>query len=91
MSTLDSLLQSGEIRPPDYIKMDIEGVEFRALLGAKECFEKYRPTLFLATHGTEVHERCSQLLRSWHYDVRTVGIQSPDRGELVAIPNPFLR
>jgi FkbM family methyltransferase len=85
-STLDALVQSNEISPPDYIKMDIEGMEFRALLGAKTCFEKYKPALFLATHGKEVQDNCLQLLRSWNYKVSVVEMQSPDRGELLATP-----
>jgi FkbM family methyltransferase len=86
VSTLDALLQSGEIAPPDYVKMDIEGLEFNALLGAKDCFQKFRPTLFLATHGAEVNTQCRRLLGSWKYEVREVGLQSSDRGDLVAHP-----
>jgi FkbM family methyltransferase len=86
VSTLDALLQSGEISPPDYIKMDIEGLEFRALLGAKDCFGKFRPTLFLATHGAEINAQCRRLLSSWNYKVREVGVQSFDRGDLFARP-----
>jgi FkbM family methyltransferase len=86
VSTLDTLIHSGEIAPPDYIKMDIEGLEFKALLGAKDCFAKFRPMLFLATHGAEVNEQCRRLLSSWNYEVREVGVHSPDRADLVARP-----
>ncbi len=83
-STLDSLLQSREILPPDYIKMDIEGAELSALRGAQECFEKYHPVLFLATHGKEIHDECCRLLRSWNYHLKVVRDQSADRAELFA-------
>jgi len=63
---------------------DIEGAEFRALVGAKECFLRYKPVLFLATHGREVHDDCCRLLHSWHYELRTVEQSAPDRSELVA-------
>lgn len=86
VSTLDTLIHSEQIPPPDYVKMDIEGLEFDALLGARDCFEKFRPTLFLATHGAEVDAQCRKLLRSWNYDVREVGVQSADRGDLIARP-----
>ncbi len=86
VSTLDALIQSGQITPPDFIKIDIEGLEFNALLGAQNCFHKFRPTLFLATHGAEVNARCRTLLASWNYDVRDVGVPSADRGDLVARP-----
>ena len=83
-STLDSLLEEERIRPPDYIKMDIEGSEFRALLGARECFERNRPQLFLATHGIEVHDSCCQLLSSWNYKFCYTARESVDRAEMFA-------
>ena len=50
-STLDALIHEQKIAPPNCIKMDIEGGECKALVGAKECFRKHKPKLFLATHG----------------------------------------
>jgi FkbM family methyltransferase len=70
-ATLDSLVNEGRILPPDYIKMDIEGAELMALRGAVEIFERYRPVLFLATHGREVHKECCRLLDSWGYEYRS--------------------
>ena len=55
---LDEIVLNGEIPPPDYIKMDIEGGEYLALLGAREILIKYHPTIFLSTHGIEVHQKC---------------------------------
>jgi FkbM family methyltransferase len=83
-TTLDSLLHAGKIPPPTYIKIDIEGTEFRALMGAKTCFEKYRPTLFLATHDEEVHRRCCDLLRSWKFDIKPIAQTSEGRAEIFA-------
>ena len=68
MRSLDQLIADVRIAPPDCIKMDIEGGEFRALLGATRCFEERRPQLFLATHGKTVHEECCRLLASWNYE-----------------------
>jgi FkbM family methyltransferase len=83
-STLDAMLRTQEIPPPNYIKMDIEGAEFRALLGAEDCFRKFKPMLFLATHGRKVHEDCCKLLRSWHFEIEVVREQSDDRAEIFA-------
>jgi FkbM family methyltransferase len=85
-ATLDSLLQDGSILPPNYIKMDIEGAEYQALLGARMCFEQYRPILFLATHGKQVHEQCCDLLQSWGYYVTLIGTPDGDLAELIAVP-----
>ncbi len=69
---LDSLVESGEIPPPNVIKCDIEGGEYDALRGASGILAKYSPTIFLATHGPEVHERCCRLLSDLHYHLTSL-------------------
>lgn len=90
-STLDALLSEGKVAPPACIKMDIEGAEFHALLGAKECFAKYHPKLFLATHGRGVHDECCRILQAWHYEFQTTSRQSGNLSELFAFPRPERR
>jgi FkbM family methyltransferase len=75
--TLDQVVRG--LPPPACIKMDIEGAEVEALQAAVECFERYKPKLFLATHGTDVP--CCALLRSWGYRVEFFA--GPD---LLALP-----
>jgi FkbM family methyltransferase len=83
--TLDLLLQEQRIAPPDCIKMDIEGGESRALMGATECFQRYKPKLILATHGQEVHRECCRLLDSWGYECRILqGGPTEERAEIFA-------
>jgi FkbM family methyltransferase len=83
--TLDALLSEKQIPPPSYIKMDIEGEEFRALLGGKECFARYRPELFLSTHGEVLRRSCFELLTSWGYEVRTLNQGERERAQLLAL------
>jgi FkbM family methyltransferase len=85
-ATLDSLLQEQKLAPPDYIKMDIEGAEAKALAGAMLCFQRFKPVLFLATHGREIHKECCDLLRSWNYELSVVGQASQDRAEVLCRP-----
>ncbi len=85
-ATLDSLLQEQKIAPPNYIKMDIEGAELKALTGAQGCFRRHKPVLFLATHGSEVHKECCDLLRSWNYELRVIGQAEEGRAEILASP-----
>jgi FkbM family methyltransferase len=63
---------------PDVIKMDIEGAERSALLGMEEIL-KSRPTIFLSTHGREIHEECCALLKEAGYQLQFL---APD--EIVA-------
>jgi FkbM family methyltransferase len=85
-ASLDWLLQEQRIAPPNYIKMDIEGAESKALIGAQSCFLKHKPVLFLATHGREVHKECCDLLRSWKYDLHVLEQASLDRAEVLCRP-----
>ena len=85
-TTLDALLQEEKIAPPNYIKMDIEGEEIKALAGAQVCFRENRPILFLAIHGNSVQRACCEVLRSWHYDISVIEQSSPERAELLCRP-----
>ena len=83
---LDYLLAQGRILPPNYIKMDIEGAELLALRGAERCIRRYRPQIFLATHGTDIHSECCQLLEAWGYECQILELTAYGYGEVVANP-----
>lgn len=84
-TTLDSLVEEGKVLPPNYVKMDIEGAELLALRGASDTFQRFRPVLFLATHGKQIESDCCQLLESWSYEWRSIQDKSEGAlGELVA-------
>jgi FkbM family methyltransferase len=84
---LDDLVASGRVPPPDLIKMDIEGGEVEALVGAQTVLREHRPTVVLATHGWEKHQECLRLLRGFRYEVEALSggdVEATD--ELIARP-----
>lgn len=84
--TLDELVASGRVEAPDVIKIDVEGAELDVLKGAREILATRRPTVFLATHGAEVHAACCGYLQELGYDLRAVeGGSIADTDELVAV------
>jgi|SRR5579859_3052279 len=83
-TTLDFLLERGKILPPHYIKMDIEGAELAALRGAQKCIQTYRPQIFLATHGHEIHSQCCRLLETWGFECQVLELTADGFGEVVA-------
>jgi FkbM family methyltransferase len=88
-STIDSLIYEQSVAPPDCIKMDIEGGEYKALMGAKECFRKYKPKLFLATHGCAIHDECCRILRAWGYELEFLSVEdNNNRADIFAKCGP---
>jgi FkbM family methyltransferase len=67
---LSSWFNESHATPPDIIKIDIEGEEFKVLQDIREILLRYRPRIFLSTHGPVVHEECIRLLRGLGYDLR---------------------
>jgi FkbM family methyltransferase len=48
---LDDLVATGQIRPPVFIKVDVEGHGAKALHGARQTLERHRPTLVMSFHS----------------------------------------
>jgi FkbM family methyltransferase len=83
--SLDSLVPR-EIAIPDFLKIDVEGAEWLVLNGARKTLSQYRPTIFLSTHGRDVHQRCCQLLEVAGYTIDAVGgTNVDDTDEIVAV------
>ena len=88
LGLIDDLLKGQEISSIDLIKMDIEGSEYRALLGAAQTLTKYKPTLLielneLALLGCRSSTReVKDLLRENGYRGWRIG-----RGAAQAIPD----
>jgi FkbM family methyltransferase len=71
-TSLDDLLLTGFVLPPQLIKMDIEGAEFDALRGAEILLRKHHPTIFLSTHNCQnqgVHKMCCDYLINMGYSL----------------------
>ena len=67
MIRLDDLVLTGDILPADIIKMDVEGAEHAALVGAEQLIATHRPIIFLDTHGRDVHDLTIKLLSNYGY------------------------
>lgn len=84
---LDDLVASGEILPPDYMKIDVEGAEAEVLAGAMTILETYHPILFLDTHNREAHNATVALLTEMNFELRRLdGKPLPESKELIAYP-----
>jgi len=66
---LDEFIQNSNFSPPSCIKMDVEGGEYRALIGARNYLCDSHPVIFLSTHGPVVHSECCRFLKKCKYDL----------------------
>lgn len=85
--SIDELVSKGEIPPPDFIKIDVEGAEFLVLSGAKSILTTHHPTIFLATHGIDGHRKCCMFLESLGYELQSIsknGIDLDNTDEILA-------
>lgn len=70
---IDELVAQGRLKPPDVVKIDVEGAEGHVLAGASKTLAAHLPTLFLATHGREIHASCLATLKTLGYSQRPLG------------------
>lgn len=65
LTTIDKLVEELKLERVDYIKMDIEGSEQRAIIGAKNTIAKFKPRLAIAAyHLPNDWEKIPELVRS---------------------------
>jgi FkbM family methyltransferase len=63
VNSLDDELERRGLPAPDFIKMDIEGMEYVALEGMQETLRNYRPRLSIEIHGIGMEEKISNAQR----------------------------
>jgi FkbM family methyltransferase len=69
LTTVDKLVAELNLPRVDYIKLDIEGAEPRALTGAKETLAKYKPRISIAAYHQPDHPKLiPEIIRSERSD-----------------------
>ena len=82
--SIDRLIQLG-YAVPDVIKIDIEGAEYDALIGAADTIKKYTPNLLLATHDCKVpgiKDKCKLYLEELGYVLKHTGYHNKSKAGL---------
>jgi len=69
---LDELVHSGQINPPDFVKVDIEGHGHKALAGAAVTIAKCRPILMISMHSEHEIAGVRKILTPLHYKITSV-------------------
>jgi FkbM family methyltransferase len=83
--SLDEFVYDDGNPPADLIKIDIEGAEGKALLGARRLLEEHRPTLLLEIHG-EPGREVWPMLQELKYKVTNIATNTtPNNADDFAI------
>ena len=73
---LDELVAAGQLRPPDLIKVDVEGHAHKALAGAQRTLAAKRPVLIVAFHSEAELQGVLTLLAPLDYEHSMIGTDS---------------
>lgn len=85
--SLDEFFAQGELLPPDYLKIDVEGAEALVLKGAMDLLRKYHPIIFLAAHSLELNKECREILSKVGYNLKPINKLPIDKtDEILALP-----
>jgi FkbM family methyltransferase len=68
--TLDALIADFNMRPPDVVKIDVEGAESRVVAGMLSALHAHRPILFIELHGQKAGRDTLGLLEHLNYRYR---------------------
>jgi FkbM family methyltransferase len=73
VTTLDDEVRTQALPPPDFVKIDVEGMELPVILGARGTICAHRPQLYVELHGADREDKrhnargVVSLLWSWGY------------------------
>ena len=79
-TSVDEFIKDGNPLP-DLIKMDIEGAEYDALVGATNILKRKKPVIFLATHSNELRSKCLKLLTEHGYTIAPIENKSLEESD----------
>jgi FkbM family methyltransferase len=65
----DVLVERDEIRPPDLIKVDVQGYGGKVLKGSRISIEKKRPLILFSSHSRRELDGAGEILRPMGYEV----------------------
>jgi FkbM family methyltransferase len=60
---LDEDIREHGLPPPDFVKIDIEGMELPALRGMQRTLSRYMPSLYLEMHGATIADKEERVTR----------------------------
>ena len=79
VSTVDELVLTGQLPPPQLMKIDVEGAEAMVLAGARRVLAKYQPALFIEAHSAQLAQQCRFELSQYGYRIQALNPETETR------------
>ena len=89
MITLDNILYLYMTERVDLIKIDIEGFELEALVGAEKTLMDFKPKLILETHTSDLKRIAIRYLRNLGYELKHIGREHTGSGAMDLISEMY--
>ena len=67
---MDTLVEHGQVLPPSFVKIDVEGHAGACLQGARQTIEQARPVVHLSTHGPDESRAIAEFFKRLDYRAR---------------------
>jgi FkbM family methyltransferase len=90
VDSIDNLIREGKIEKPDFIKIDVEGGEYRVINGSIETIKKYKPIFFIEIHTIECMFLIQQFLSELKYSLELIDTESDGRCFIKAYSNEHI-
>lgn len=72
ITTADELVNKNELIIPDILKIDIEGAEYKFLIGAENLIKKYSPIILMEVHNIVAMFKVQNFLKSFQYNIKLI-------------------
>ena len=88
IDTLDNCFKEYNLPKPDFIKIDIEGLEYDALIGMNEIIKNWKPSLYIEIHGADYQCKLTNINRIVNYLYkRSYNIYHIESGKVISRKN----
>ena len=86
---IDTLIERRGEKPPDILKIDVEGAEALVLSGGERFFTAHQPAILMEIHHIRLMHEVQDLLSRWNYKIEILDEEhmAPSRCFILARPS----
>jgi len=91
VDSLDNQIATNNFSKPDFVKIDVQGVELDVLLGMTKTIQKHKPKLFVEIHGGDIQWKSRNLQKVLEFlTVSKYLMYHVESGEKITLHNAYI-